>query len=140
MWYNNWYDCTVERASGWNSGGIGWLLGEADNALEQVTTWSIIGGRTAGTGTGINIQGGNTICFYQHTIEGADVIIGSAAGPRVTRNVNFYPLYLEGSATFTNNSPSCGVFGDFTTGYTMVENEEIIKLSASDFVSYVRSS
>lgn len=127
-WYNNFYDIYVERPSAWPTGGIGWLLGDTAADKEQITTWGIHGGRTsgAGSGTGLSVQSCNSLNFYDHVIESCDVLIGSAAGPRKAIGVNFYPAYFEGGVssdlTIHPTADGTGIFGDFITGYTVVDN------------------
>ena len=131
QWYNSMTDVFVERLAAWPTGGVGWYLGADNLTEEQVTTLKVRGGRTsgAGGGTGINIPSANTISFYDHTIEGCDdnVILGSPAGDRVTENINFYPLYIEGGKrgiTIYPNAQNTGIFGAFISSQSIYDIQD----------------
>lgn len=146
-WYNTFRNMHVERASGWPSGGVGWLLGDLAADKEQITTWTVIGGRTSGSGsgTGINIQSCNTLMFINHTIEGCDVLVGTDGAARFPVNVVFYPLYLEGDSSdvfrISSVAVDTAIFGQFITGYTFTDNSATTQRHAKDnFKSYSASS
>jgi len=127
QWYNGFRDIFVERPASWPTGGTGWLLGDTDIAKEQITTWTIVGGRTSGadSGVGLNMQGGNTINWLGHTFESCDVLVGSPAGTRGCESITFSPAYFEGTGTnlFTiyPNAEHTSIFGQFITGYTFTD-------------------
>ena len=141
-WYNNFYDIYVERPSAWPAGGIGWLLGDKAADKEQITTWGIYGGRTSGSsgGTGLNIQSCNSINFFNHVVEGTSVDIGSASGPRLARNVNFYPAYFEGTGVDLIIHPTAegtGFHGGYITGYNFTDDGvQTMLLIATDYKMY----
>lgn len=146
-WYNTFRNMHVERASGWPSGGVGWLLGDLAADKEQITTWTVIGGRTSGSGsgTGINIQSCNTLVFVNHTIEGCNVLVGTDGAARFPVNVVFSPLYLEGDSSdifrISSVAVDTAIFGQFITGYTFTDNSVTTQRHAKDnFKSYCASS
>tara|TARA_R110000851_G_scaffold219118_2_gene371922 strand:- start:5553 stop:7376 length:1824 start_codon:yes stop_codon:yes gene_type:complete len=132
QWYNNFYNLFLLRPGSWPAGGIGMILGDAIGATEQATTWAFYGGRTSGAGTGISLNRCNTISFYNHIIEGTDVLVGSAAGTNFAINTNFYPLYLEGSVSnqmvIYPNAQNTGIFGLFGTGMQFTDNGEATQM------------
>jgi len=147
QWYNTFVNLHVERPSGWPAGGTGWLLGDLAADKEQVTTWTIVGGRTSGSGsgTGINIQSCNTLMWLNHTIEGCDVLIGTDGAARFPVNVVFSPLYLEGDSgdqfRISSVAVDTAIFGQFITGYTVTDNSATTQRHAKDnFKSYSASS
>ena len=121
-WHNDFYSCFFLRPSSSPTGGVAVQIGDATGTFEQATTWNFYGGRTSGanSGTGLNINHATSINYHGHVFESCDVNIGSGAGTNIARHIQFYPLYIEGSAgenfTLHTNAEDTGIFGFFGTG------------------------